>query len=1010
MDGALTILGYELTIPVLTLGAILGMTYGILAVGLVLVHRANRIINFAHGEVGAFAAAIFGLLVTRWSVPYWVAFPVGLAAGGAVSALAEVAVIRRLRDAPRLMSIVATLGVGQFLLVFSLVVNAQARAGQLFPQPSFLPSFNIGALRVTPAHFGMLVLTPLLVAGIGIFLRRSKFGLGMRASANNPEAARLTGIFASRMSTLAWVIAGGVSAYTAILFSPTRGFVAAESFGPGLLLRALVAAVVARMTSLPVALAAGVGVGIVEQTLLWNYPRGGLVEAVLFVVILIALLVQRRTGSAREESKGSWAAVQAWSPLPDAFRQVPSIRNLGRVVAAGSLALAVLLPLVISNATAVIFTTIVAFAIVGLSIGIVTGLGGQLTLGQFAIAAVGATVSYRVSFATGNFFLSFAAAALVAAAVAVVIGLPALRLRGLMLAVTTLSFALATQAWIIQQPWMLGEGVNPGRPILGEVVLDTGRTYYWFSLVILLVAIWFARNVRRGAIGRRLVAVRDNEDNARAFTVSATRVKLEGFALAGMVAGLGGAVFGHALSRLGATAFLVTSSIDVVVMSVIGGLGVLFGPLLGALYVIGVPQLPIDSAGLAATSLGGLILILYAPGGLARILSPVRDRIVDRLARRAGLDPVTERAKADNLPQTADGSVDDLRVAGAAVDDARTRDGEVVLAATGLRRHYGGVRAVDGVDVVVRRGEILGLIGPNGAGKTTTFELLGGFNELDAGAVHFDGRDVTDHTPEQRARLGLIRSFQAADLFPTLTVLETVRLARERANPTNLALSLVGRDPDEAERDRVARQVITAMGLDRYRDRQIRELSTGTRRITEIACLVALEPKVLLLDEPSSGIAQKETEALGVLLRRLRDQLGITMVVIEHDIPLIMGLADRIIAMDTGRVIAAGTPHEVRNHPQVVESYLGGNTAAIERSGATATASSDNGHAPRLADLLRGIAGIGPAKQAAMLAAFDDVTAVRDAGVRGLVTVPGIGAATAARILDELDRTTAGVR
>jgi len=237
------------------------------------------------------------------------------------------------------------------------------------------------------------------------------------------------------------------------------------------------------------------------------------------------------------------------------------------------------------------------------------------------------------------------------------------------------------------------------------------------------------------------------------------------------------------------------------------------------------------------------------------------------------------------------------------------------------------------VSIAVRAGETLGLIGPNGAGKTTTFELLGGFTRTDAGEVWFNRRNVSHLGPEERAKLGLIRSFQDAALFPTMTVKETVMLAFERTQPTRFLTSTIGITLGERSKERRARALVAAMGLDRYRDKQIQELSTGTRRITEIACLVALEPVCLLLDEPSSGIAQRETEALGHLLVDLKNQLDLTLVIIEHDIPLIMGISDRIVAMADGVVIADGSPEVVRNTPAVVDAYLGGSVTAIERSG-----------------------------------------------------------------------------
>jgi ABC-type branched-subunit amino acid transport system ATPase component/ABC-type branched-subunit amino acid transport system permease subunit len=1008
--------GFETPLPVVVLGSIIGITYGLLAVGLVLVYRSSRIINFAHGEVGAFAAAVFGLLAVQYELNYYLVLPLGLLVGAGAGAAAEVVVVRRLRNAPKLMSIVATLGIGQFLVLFGLLVNSQAGAGALFPQPPGLPVFEIGALRVTQAYFGMLLFGPVTVVLLAVFLRYSKYGLAIRSSAANPEAARMAGIPAARMSALAWALAGGLSAMTAILTQPTRGFTSGETFGPGLLLRALAVAVLARMDNLPLALGAGVGLGVVEQVLLWNRPQSGLVELVLFLIILVTLLVQKQRGG-REEDKGSWAAVQALRPVPEALRRIWLVRNLGLLTGVAFFAVAALLPLVVSNSASITLVSIMGFAVVGLSVGIVTGLGGQLSLGQFSIAAVGAWVSYEVSSRIGHFELAFLYAGLAGAAASLVIGLPALRLRGLFLTVTTLSFALVMPAYLLQQQWVLGDGVDPGRPIVGDLALDTGRLYYWFALPVLALATLLARNVRNGGFGRLLVAVRDNEDAARAFTVRASLVKMQGFLLAGFLAGIGGALFGHALSRIGATTFPTAASIAVVAMTVIGGISLLAGPLLGAVFVIGIPAfLPLDSAGLAASALGQLLIIMYLPAGLGGLVEPLRDRIVKRLGRRAGYD-------VDSLYGEVATAAGSARAEGPTSPATGTRErrlpvppaerlrppGSLLLDVQGLTKSFGGVRAVRGVSFDVRAGETLGLIGPNGAGKTTTFELLGGFTRADAGVVRFEGQDITAFGPEARGRLGLIRSFQDAALFPTLTVKETVRLALERQHPTSFFGSVLGLPGGERAKNALVDELLDFMGLDRYRSSQVQQLSTGTRRITEIACLVALRPTLLLLDEPSSGVAQRETEALGALLVDLKRELQLTLVVIEHDIPLVMGLSDRIVAMADGEVIAAGTPEHVRNDPAVVEAYLGGSITAIERSGSAPAGdradSDDEPPAPRLlvpAQLMPHVPGLGPARQEALLRAFGSLEALRRASLDDLLSVPGVGRSTARRLHEAL--------
>jgi ABC-type branched-subunit amino acid transport system ATPase component/ABC-type branched-subunit amino acid transport system permease subunit len=942
--------GLEISLPPIVLGAITGLTYGLLSAGIVLVYRTNRVINFAHGEMGAFGAALFGLLSDRAGVPYYLNLPIALLAGAGIAALAEVAVIRRLRKAPKLMSVVATLGVAQLLTVLALVVNGQAGAGLIFPEPPGLPVFEVGALRVTPSYTGILFFAPLVVVALAIFLRRSRFGLALRASAANAEAARMAGVFAVRMSTLAWGLAGALSTFTAILVLPTVGLATGASFGPGLLLRALVGAVLARMSSLPGALAAGLGLGILEGLLFANYSRGGVIEVVLFVVIIVALLVRSPEGG-RDDDKGqAWSAVQPWRALPEKVSALPSVRRLPTALGLGLLAAFALLPLVTSNNTAIKLTSILGFAMVALSVGVLTGLGGQLTLGQFAMGAVGATVSYQVTTRTGgNVPLGLLYGGLAGAAVSALIGLPALRIRGLFLAVTTLSFALIMPTWALAQPWALGDGADPGQPVFFGMTLDSGRRYYWFALAAFVVLFMIARNIRRSGFGRLLIAIRDNEDNARAFTIDARRVKLQGFLLAGFIAGVGGGVYGHAFSSIQPSTFITQFNIDIVVMTVVGGVSILSGPLLGAAFVLGVPAfLPLDSAGLAATRFGLLLVILYAPGGIAQLLAPLRKLVIDRIARRAGVDPtedpIDQEVDADrnavptgtgreapSARQNGNGSAASER----RLHRLRSLAGveQPLLSAYNLRKRYGGLTALNNVSLEVIDGETLGLIGPNGAGKTTLFEVLGGFNRPDEGRITFEGDDITALGPEGRGRLGLIRSFQDAALFPTMTVTETVQLSMERTSPTGLLASVVGLPGTERAKFARARELVGEMGLWSYRNKQVQELSTGTRRITELACLVALEPRLLLLDEPSSGIAQRETEALGGLLQRLKAELDMTLVIIEHDIPLIMGLADRIVAMDTGRVIASGSPAEVRNDPAVVESYLGGKVEAIERSG-----------------------------------------------------------------------------
>jgi ABC-type branched-subunit amino acid transport system ATPase component/MFS family permease len=254
---------------------------------------------------------------------------------------------------------------------------------------------------------------------------------------------------------------------------------------------------------------------------------------------------------------------------------------------------------------------------------------------------------------------------------------------------------------------------------------------------------------------------------------------------------------------------------------------------------------------------------------------------------------------------------------------------------------FGGIEALGGVSLRAAPGEVVGIIGPNGAGKTTLFDVISGFTRADSGRVVLGGHDLTGRGPDHRARLGLGRSFQDAQLFPALTVAETIAVAMERwvavKDPLNPALHLPAAfDSEQAVRHRVT-ELIEMLGLEAFRSKFVHELSTGSRRVVDLACVIAHSPSVVLLDEPSSGIAQRESEALAPLLLRLRDELGATLLVIEHDMTLVTAMAGRLVAMDRGQVIADGPPATVLRDPVVTSSYLGDNAAAVGRSGALRT-------------------------------------------------------------------------
>ncbi|GGM05926.1 ATP-binding cassette domain-containing protein [Dactylosporangium sucinum] len=907
------------------LGLFTGLTYALLAVGLVLVYRSSRFVNFAHGSIGVFGAAVLGRLVTGQGLPYWLAFPAAMLVAAGVGAGIEAGVVRRLRHRPRVVGMIATLGLSQFILVVALLVNRQGVSGATFPRPPGLPSFTIGRTPVGPAFTAMLILTPVLLVALALFLKRTRYGLAIRAAADQPDAAMLDGVPAPRMATVAWAIAGGVAAFSAILVTPTQGAQSIDSLGPDLLLKGLAGAVIARLSSIPIAFAASLGIGVLEQFLLAHAGGTGLVQVVLGATILIALLRQPRL-SRRDADERGWTRGGA-APLPGPW----PVRRLGLLVAGAGFAVAAALAYVVDNETASALTTIAGFTLVGLSVLVVTGVAGELSLGQFAFAGIGGAVSVRVGASTGNFVLGIGCGAVAAAVAAALVGVPALRLRGLALAVTTLAFALATTSFLLRRDWLLGSGVPSPKPSWAGYPLEVAADYYLFALMMLAIGLWLTANLRRGGFGRLLTALRDNEEAARALTVPAPLRKLQAYAVAGALAGLGGAVIGHGQSQLTVNSFPASAGIDVVALTVVGGIALLGGPLLGALVIVGIPAfLPLGIPGQAALTLGWLLVVILLPGGLGGLLVKARDLAAARFVR-----PAADPAPAPAAPEPAVNG----RPAPPPVVALPPRTtpapapGTPLLSVRGVAKAYGGVTAVAGVSLDVAAGEVVGIIGPNGAGKTTFFEILAGFVRPDAGTVGFAGRDVTGFAPERRARLGLVRSFQDARLFATMTVLETVMTAGERTAPSRLAVSALGAGLAERRKAARATELVDLMGLSAVAGTQVGALSTGTRRMVELACLLALEPALLLLDEPSSGVSQADGVALGDLLLRIHRELGTTLLIIEHDLPLLSRLAGRLVAMDRGRVIADGAPDAVRAHPDVVRAYLGTDDAAVHRSG-----------------------------------------------------------------------------
>jgi ABC-type branched-subunit amino acid transport system ATPase component/ABC-type branched-subunit amino acid transport system permease subunit len=931
-------------------GLVSGLVFGLLAMGIVLVYRSTRVINFAVGNMGIVGAGVFSLLVAQYGAPFWAAAVAGLAVGTAYSVAVELVVVRRLFTAPRVIVLVATIGVAQLSLAIWSAYPEVDAPGARFPVP-IGAVHRVAGVRVAGAQLTILLVVPVVAVALGVFLTRTTLGRAVKAAAGNRDLARLAGINPKVVSTVVWAIAGILATVSLSLVAGSSGSVQnLDTLGPSTLVRALAAAVLAGMASFPRALAAGIAIGVVQALVGFNFnDQPGLIDFLVLIGVLIAVWFQSRQPEAEVQTFRFTPKVRA---LPDRLRTLWWVRQVDRVgfVALGTVA--VVLPLVVTEPSRLLlYTTILVFALCGLSLTVLTGWGGQLSLGQMAFAGIGAFLAARlnqgitVDIGWGEtrvvdagvvplaFGPSVLLAALITAAIAAAVGLGALRVRGLLLAISTFAFGLAASQYLYRRPIFRGDYVGTvpfRRTDFYGLDVSSPRAFYYLVLAILAVVLAIVARLRHTGIGRTTIAVRDNPQAAAAYTVSPARTSLRAFALAGGIAGLGGALLAGALQSVPNDRFFtVNDSLLLVALVVIGGLGSVSGPVLGALWVIGLPAFfpGNDLVPLFTSSVGLLVLLLYFPGGLVQIGHAARDALLSWAESRLGPAPPKRRHVLPAAPRH------DERPPLPATVPALRADGMVV--------RFGGIRAVDDVAVHVDGGEIVGLIGTNGAGKSTLMNAIGGFVR-GSGVVDLRGERVSGRPAAVRARRGLGRTFQAAALFPELTVRETVQVALEGRHRTGL-LSAALCTPRSLRLERSRRtegdELIDFLGLGRFADTTIADLSTGTRRIVELAGLLALDARVLCMDEPTAGVAQRETEAFGPLICEIRRQLGAAVLVIEHDMPLIMGISDRVYCLEAGRVIAEGAPAAVRADPAVIASYLGTDERAIARSGTAAATS-----------------------------------------------------------------------
>lgn len=625
------------------MGCVTGVANGLLAVGLVLIFMSNRVINLAHGEFGAFAVALMLFLTRNQHWPYWPALAATLAGTALLALIVERTIVQRLYDAPRMTLLVATVGLAQLMIVLRLVIpkpsidgaNALFSGGNLFPVPFSGSGISYSRVVLLPADLLALIAGPLVALVVWFGLTRTAYGVALRAAAENGPRARLLGIPVRRVSAVAWVSSALLAATAAILLAPVVGYSSTEAVGLPLLVRGLAAASVAQFRSVPVAFGVGVGIGVIDYVTFFATGQSGLTDIIVFAVTLFGLLVRRRSRLRTDaESGSSWQVSTVVRPLPAAVRDHARWRATvrGAVIALG--AAAVIGPLVMTNASTFFMATVLLVACVGVSLTMLTGWGGHLSIGQWALAGGGAVIGAMVVTRWHwPFWTGLLVAMVAGGVVALLLGIPALRLESISLAVITLSFSVAGANYFFDRPFLKGESriTRPG--------YLTNTWYFVVAVGALALTILAARGIQSTRVGRNIIAVRDNAAQAAATGIATTRTKLTAFVVAGVVAGGAGFLWAAGVGDSSGQVFEPVRSLSLVAVVVIGGLGSITGGIIGAFYMLGLPYFAGSISpylGLLSTGIGLLVLVLVLPGGLARLVFAGRDLLARAVT---GIDP-----------------------------------------------------------------------------------------------------------------------------------------------------------------------------------------------------------------------------------------------------------------------------------------------------------------------------------------------------------------------------------
>lgn len=881
------------------LGLGVGALYAIASQGLIVIYRGTGVLNFSLG-----ATAIAGVFV-QWELhvehgwPFLAAALVGVALSAFLGVLTHWVIMRPLRKASSLVRVIATLGVLVFFQA-GVVIRYDSNPRQV---DSWLPTNRVnlwGDVGTTADRFILLGVACASAFGLWLLYRSSQFGLATEAVSESERSASAIGVSPNQIAVLNWALGSALAAVAGILVVPIITLQVTAM--TGLVLAGLAAALIADFRSFPLATAAGFALGI-GQTLVGRFvDQQGLGPSLPFLVVIVFLVFKGRS-----------------LPLRDYFlKQLPMVGN-GRLSWDWMLfgfGVVIFLMLTKQSKWVDALTVTMGVAIVLLSMVVLTGYAGQLSLGQYAIAGFGAFVSGRlVAVFDIPFLLALVAGVVAAIPLGVVFGLPAVRTRGINLAIVTLGLGTTMELMLFRNRSYTGgvQGTQVGNPDLFGYDIGSIKhpaRYGIFVVVMAMFTVWMVSNVRRGRSGRRLLAVRTNERAAASLGIDVTIAKLFAFALSAAIASLGGILLAFRLSSISYQSFTNFTSVTYVGLALVGGVGHLLGAFVGGTMATAALNQEILEA-----TWGGVGRWIQLISGAAILLTVLayQDGVaaewvkIFRLAKKArkwGRPYVIELADVADLTAVADNSKVTPRT----------------LSIEGLTVQYGAVVAVDHVTYRLEPGTVTGLIGPNGAGKTSLIDAISGFTSA-KGRVLIDDRDLSNLSPMKRARAGVARSFQSLELFEDATVFENLSVAADPQDLLSYVRDLV-RPVNPPFPPEVVRAIVE-FRLDQDLHRDVKDLSYGKRRLLSIARAVAMHPSVLLLDEPAAGLSSAESLELAAVVRRLAEDWGMTVLVVEHDMNFVMGVCDEVMVLDFGKLIASGSPEVVRSDPAVIAAYLG---------------------------------------------------------------------------------------